>query len=420
MGWHSAVFIAKLPAFFIIYGGIVNILIFEYKNFGIADVKECFSKAGYKYKIIETEKICNRLEKELDELFMELYEDGIDNEKYDCVFTFNFSPVISNNCKKYGLPYISWVYDSPQVLLYSYTIINPCNYVFLFDKAQYIELKNVGINTVYYAPLAVNMDRMKSMLEKNVKLGHDSIYKADIAFVGSMYNEKHNLYDRLNGVSDYTKGYLESIMKAQREVYGYFFLEHMLNDRIINDMKKACPLDTSKDGVETIEYLYANYFLARKMAADERHEIIEKIGKRFSKEYIINLYTPNATPDIQGVYNKGPVDYYDEMPYVFNNSRINLNITLRSIKSGIPLRCMDICAAGGFLLSNYQEDMYDVFVPGEDMVMYESVDDLVNKCRYYLEHESERRQIASNGTGKVSEKHTYDIRFKEIFDIVFN
>ena len=81
---------------------------------------------------------------------------------------------------------------------------------------------------------------------------------------------------------------------------------------------------------------------------------------------------------------------------------------------------MDICAAGGFLLSNYQEDMYDVFVPGEDMVMYESVDDLVKKCRHYLEHESERKQIASNGTGKVSEKHTYDIRFKEIFDIVFN
>ncbi len=398
----------------------MNILIFEYKNFGIADVKECFSKAGYKYKIIETEKICNRLEKELDELFMELYEDGIDNEKYDCVFTFNFSPVISNNCKKYGLPYISWVYDSPQVLLYSYTIINPCNYVFMFDKAQYIELKNVGINTVYYAPLAVNMDRMKRMLVNDNIILTRKKYKADIAFVGSMYNEKHNLYDKLNDISDYTRGYLEAVMKAQREVYGFFFLENVLNDRIVNEMKRACPLDTSRDGVETIEYLYANYFLARKMTADERYEIIEKLGKRFSKEYIINLYTPNATPDIQGVYNKGPVDYYDEMPYVFNNSRINLNITLRSIKSGIPLRCMDICAAGGFLLSNYQEDMYDVFVPGEDMVMYESVDDLVKKCRYYLEHESERKQIASNGTGKVSEKHTYDIRFKEIFDIVFN
>ena len=34
-----------------------------------------------------------------------------------------------------------------------------------------------------------------------------------------------------------------------------------------------------------------------------------------------------------------------------------------ALKSGIPLRCMDICGAGGFLLSNYQADLYDVFVP---------------------------------------------------------
>ena len=45
---------------------------------------------------------------------------------------------------------------------------------------------------------------------------------------------------------------------------------------------------------------------------------------------------------------------------------------------------------GGLLMSNYQEDFYDWFVPCEDMVMYESVDDLVSKCRYYLKHDSER------------------------------
>ena len=108
------------------------------------------------------------------------------------------------------------------------------------------------------------------------------------------------------------------------------------------------------------------------------------------------------------------------MPYIFRNSRINLNITMRSIKSGIPLRGMDICAAGGFLLSNYQEDMYDIFVPGEDVVLYESQDDLLAKCRYYLTHESERQQIAANGYGKVAEKCSYDVRLEEMFAEVFN
>ena len=116
----------------------------------------------------------------------------------------------------------------------------------------------------------------------------------------------------------------------------------------------------------------------------------------------------------------GCIDYYSEMPYVFNESKINLNITLRSIKSGIPLRAMDICGAGGFLLSNYQADFYDFFTPGEDIVLYESIDDMLNKCKYYLAHDSERERIAKNGRARIEQAHTYDIRFEEIFNIVFN
>ena len=110
--------------------------------------------------------------------------------------------------------------------LYSYTMINPCNHVIIFDKTQYLELKNTQ--------------------------------SCDISFVGAMYNEKHNLFKRLDGISDYTRGYLESIMKAQRKVYGYYFLQEMLTPQIIADMQKACPLEPSLDGVETIQYLYAD------------------------------------------------------------------------------------------------------------------------------------------------------------------
>ena len=38
---------------------------------------------------------------------------------------------------------------------------------------------------------------------------------------------------------------------------------------------------------------------------------------------------------------------------MFANSKVNLNITLRNIKTGIPLRALDIMGAGGFLLTNY-------------------------------------------------------------------
>ena len=54
------------------------------------------------------------------------------------------------------------------------------------------------------------------------------------------------------------------------------------------------------------------------------------------------------------------------------------------------------------------------------MVLYESVDDLLKKCAYYLRHESERKQIAINGYNKVKEYHTYEVRLQQMFDIVFN
>ncbi|MCI8533888.1 MAG: glycosyltransferase family 1 protein [Lachnospiraceae bacterium] len=108
------------------------------------------------------------------------------------------------------------------------------------------------------------------------------------------------------------------------------------------------------------------------------------------------------------------MDYYNEMPLVFKQSKINLNLTSRSIQSGVPLRAFDIMGAGGFLLSNYQEDFLDHFIPGEDFVYYESKKDLLSKVDYYLRHEDERQTIAENGHGKVVSEHTYRHRVCEM------
>ena len=147
----------------------------------------------------------------------------------------------------------------------------------------------------------------------------------------------------------------------------------------------------------------------------ERKDLLGGVSEHFNT----NIYTPNPTPELPHIHNMGAIDYYNDMPYVFANSKINLNISLRSIRSGIPLRAMDIMGAGGFLMSNYQADFYDFFVPGEDLVLFESKDDLINKCDYYLKHDTERRQIAANGNGKIKEFHTYEVRLKEIFELVF-
>ncbi len=179
-------------------------------------------------------------------------------------------------------------------------------------------------------------------------------------------------------------------------------------------MQEALCVTVNPDGVETPAYTYANYFLARRVTELERREVLERLGKLGQ----FKLYTRNWLLQLPEIVNMGPVDYYNDMPYIFKNSKINLNITLRSIVSGIPLRVFDIMGCGGFVLTNYQQDMFEYFVPEEDFVFYSDLDELSDQCKFLLKHEDIRKKIAGNGYEKVKKYHTFDIRVEEILNTI--
>ena len=198
------------------------------------------------------------------------------------------------------------------------------------------------------------------------------------------------------------------------EIQGLSFIDKSIPPRIMQEMIDILEIKPSYDSVITYEYLYSNYVINRKITSIERCEILTEIGKK----YPVELYTSDESFGSEGINNHGEVDYYLSMPYVFKNSDINLNITLRSIQRGIPLRIMDIMGCGGFVLTNYQEDMLNFFEPGRDFVYYESRQDLMDKVEYYLTHEDERKEIARLGYEKVCQNHTYEQRLAEIIDVV--
>ncbi len=241
---------------------------------------------------------------------------------------------------KHHLKYISYVYDSPLVTLYSYTLINSCNYVFLFDKATYLEFHNAGIPTVYYLPLAANVSRLSAMKCPDALLPQVS---SDVSFVGSLYNEEHNLFERLNGLSDYTRGYLDSIMLAQQNVYGYFFwriCSRRLSSRIYRPPARTSRFQTARNPL--------HLYMPTTSCAGKLHPTSACHCCALPPTAFHSNCIHHPSPLLPKAEYIGPVDYYDTMPYIFQHSRINLNITLKSIHSGIPLRCMDIMGSGGF------------------------------------------------------------------------
>lgn len=343
----------------------------------------------------------------------------------DAVFSFNYFPLVSNVCKKENISYVSWIYDSPYVMLYSYTAINPCNTIYVFDKEVYQEFCRAGIRTVHYLPMAANVERLDALAPTGDGDGgcaldesgsHEKTCPADnynVSFVGSLYTEKHDFFGRMSSLSDYSKGYLDALMAAQMKIQGYNFIQQSLSP-IMEDLYRALPMEPNADGVETKEYLYAQYVINRRITGMERTSLLKAI----TSETTVDLFTHDLSFQLPNLRNHGTVDNYREMPLVFKQSRINLNISLRSILSGIPQRAFDIMGSGGFLLSNYQNDFLDYFVPDEDFVFYESEKDLLQKIAYYLSHEDERAQIAANGHRKIAAGHTYRHRVREMFSEV--
>lgn len=345
--------------------------------------------------------------------FMEETDRLLEREDFDFCFSYNYFPLMAHACHKHKLKYISFVYDSPQVKLYSYTVTYPTNYIFLFDSSIVAQFRGDGISTVYYMPLPVNAKKITPLLKQPYPRER---LQSEVSFVGSLYNEEHNLYDSLTKLSPYTKGFLEGLMRAQSQVYGYSFLEECLTPDIVEDLQKNAHYKRNIDGVETLSYIFSDYFLCRKLTSVERLELLTAVAARFP----LKLFTREINTSVRMAQNMGAADYVTELPYIFHDSKINLNITLRSIKNGIPLRCMEIMACGGFLLTNFQSDFLRHFTPGQDFVFFESKEDLLQKTDYYLKHDEERNAIARSGYQKVLKHHNYDVIFDQIFEIVYS
>jgi len=349
--------------------------------------------------------------------FKESFADFAEENKPDITFSYNYFPIVAECCHDLGLPYVSVVYDNPAVYVYSYTLMYPTNHVYIFDSQWVSEFNAGGLNNVHYITLPADTSRM-DMIKKD----HEKKHACDISFVGALYNERHNFYERMEeNLPEYMRGYLEGLMDAQSLVYGSDIIKPALNGEVIAALRKALPVFPDKLSVEPDNYRFLKYVIGRKQTSRERIKYLTAIGK----DHRVDLYTLDDTAEIPGVINHGVADYDYDMPLVFAQSRINLNITLRSIDTGIPQRCMDIMSCGGFLLTNYQADFSldtvssdgsAAFVPGVDYDFYSSTDELIEKVDYYLSHEEERAQIAENGFKKVKKYYSIDSFLHRILD----
>ena len=378
----------------------MHILMYRWKAYNYRDIEQTFLLLGHTVDNIEQELGSYDVSPE----FEKVIEQKIRGNHYDMVFTVNYFPLISNVCQRAGVKYVSWTCDNPLISMYHASVFHDCNYIFTFDKTNYLEFRGMGVAHIWYLPLAVDVDRLDDIIERSQDAAK---YRGDVAFVGSLY--ERNSYDKLkNRLPEYLRGYFDAVMEAQLNISGANIVEPMLTADILSRLEEYFTLEKSPDSFSDLGLIFQTTVLGFKIAEIERRRALIEL----SKYYHVNVYSNSDVSDMVRIRYCGSVDYWSEMPKVFRASKINLNFTIPNIKSGIPLRVWDVLGSGGFLLTNYQAELPYFFEEGKDLVCFDGVEDLREKVGYYLEHEEERRAIAESGYRKVKETHLYIERIR--------
>lgn len=133
---------------------------------------------------------------------------------------------------------------------------------------------------------------------------------------------------------------------------------------------------------------------------------------------------------------KGEIDQ-EGMVRLFNESRINLNLSnsaswdgrylisspralinrLRSKKNieQMKARIFEVSGCGAFQLSYYVEGLAHCYDIDKEIGVYADADDLIEKIKFYLEHNELRESIASAAYKRTLTQHTFEQRFNAVF-----
>ena len=389
----------------------MNILFYRYGSICEPDIIASFKHLGFNITE-DTREVYNKqllpsdCIKGLNELLKQ--------DTYSFIFSINFFPSVSDVCNIWGIPYLCLIVDSPVLELFSTSLANPCNKVFLFDRQLYNDFHHINPDGIFHIPLATNV-RDNYATATMASAADRARFSSDISFIGSLYSEKC-LYNQIT-LPEKMRGYVDGLIEAQLLVYGYNFIEECVTPELIEAFCKVRPeLINFPDSMKVdTKAVIAQHITSVKVAEQERLRYLKALSEHFN----VDLYTGSDTYSMPLIHNRGFAKTNTEMPIIFHQSKINLNLTAKSIRSGLSLRIFDVLGCEGFLITNYQAELPEHFNIGEDLEAYTSLDDLMGKCEYYLSHDKERREIAHNGFEKVKKYHTYDIRLTQMLEIAF-
>lgn len=379
----------------------MKILFCEYNLYMQRDVEEAFTRMGIDFRCASY-VFDNR---DADDFYCSHLRHFLTEDVYDAVFSVNLIPVIADVCHEMGIPYLAWCYDACWAFTREDILFYPTTFIFHFDRRSCEDYKQCGYPHVFHVPLAANCHRLDNLCATPDK---QQKYSSDVCFLGNMYEKyltETPWFSRLLSPSDLKK--LLHYVEEQTRLYSHHTLWDDITPEYITD------INTRLQQASPVRRIPLIATCSSMIAGRQRQEMLHYVAERFP----LTLYTSSMTNPVSGAIYKWRAGYYSQMPFVFRHATVNLNLTIPPIQTGLPLRVLDILGAGGFLLSNRQDELDEFFQIGTELDTYDSLAELTDKLSFYLAHPDTAKRIATNGHAAMKRHFTFEGQLAKIFTL---
>ena len=113
-----------------------------------------------------------------------------------------------------------------------------------------------------------------------------------------------------------------------------------------------------------------------------------------------------------------PLDYYADLPRFYPLSRVNFNCTSRQMPGAVNQRVFDVPACGGFLVTDYRDQMETLFDLDTEAAVYREPDEIPHLIEYCLRHPEHKDSISRNARKRILAEHTYSHRLDRLLDVM--
>jgi spore maturation protein CgeB len=327
-------------------------------------------------------------------LSIEEIEESIQRARPKMLFRVNHIEGLASLSERMNLPTIEWEIDPALTDVQTAPETNAHTQIFTWRRRHVQQFQKVGFCNVQHLPLAANpARRFPVALSPN----EQAEYASALAFVGaSMAHRNAELR------SDFLAAWatfcpdevqqgaqvLNDVLSLQRQDFSRYTIPEFLAMRAPGMHVSAGQLDPVR--------------IAGELAAAERRlkyiEALAPLG--------VSVWGDEAWKHVPGITWRGPAEHGVTINKIYSNAFINIDIGRLYQLDIVTMRVFDVLACGGFMLAEHSDELAELFDVGKELDSWRSIDELLDKSRWYLNNPDVAKQISLKGYEAVCERHT--------------